>query len=191
VANPADVVTGETIASEWGNQIRDQTVQPFASVAARTASIPSPTEGMVSYLLDADALDVYTGSAWVPFVASNELDGATDATSVALTTSPADAATVSLTIPAGWGSWKCAAYATGTYSGTGVNLSHNIRIDGTDGPVLGINTTVAANGPFAIAWRRTGMTTTGSRSIVLRASESGANASYTNVHLYARAVRTS
>jgi hypothetical protein len=40
-------------------------VQTFANAAARTAAIPSPTEGIVSYLNDVDALQVYSGSAWV------------------------------------------------------------------------------------------------------------------------------
>jgi hypothetical protein len=40
-------------------------VQAFANAAARTAAIPSPTEGIVSYLNDVDALQVHNGSAWV------------------------------------------------------------------------------------------------------------------------------
>lgn len=39
-------------------------VQTFADAAARTAAIPSPTEGIVSYLNDVDALQVYNGTAW-------------------------------------------------------------------------------------------------------------------------------
>jgi hypothetical protein len=43
-------------------------VQAFANAAARTAAIPTPTEGMVSYLNDTDALQTHNGSAWVsPF----------------------------------------------------------------------------------------------------------------------------
>jgi hypothetical protein len=41
-------------------------VQTFANSAARTAAIPTPTEGIVSYLNDVDRLDVYSGSAHVP-----------------------------------------------------------------------------------------------------------------------------
>jgi hypothetical protein len=40
-------------------------VQTFANATARTAAIPSPTEGIVTYLNDVDALQVYSGSAWV------------------------------------------------------------------------------------------------------------------------------
>jgi hypothetical protein len=41
-------------------------VQTFANATARTAAIPTPTEGIVSYLNDVDRLDVYSGSAHVP-----------------------------------------------------------------------------------------------------------------------------
>jgi len=39
-------------------------VQTFANAAARTAAIPSPTEGIVSYLNDSDLLEVYNGIAY-------------------------------------------------------------------------------------------------------------------------------
>jgi hypothetical protein len=40
-------------------------VQTFANAAARTAAIPTPTEGIVSYLNDVDSLSVYNGTEWV------------------------------------------------------------------------------------------------------------------------------
>jgi hypothetical protein len=43
-------------------------VQTFANAAARTAAIPTPTEGIVSYLNDVDRLDVHNGTAFVPAV---------------------------------------------------------------------------------------------------------------------------
>jgi hypothetical protein len=41
-------------------------VQTFANATARTAAIPSPTEGIVTYLNDTDRLDVHNGTAFVP-----------------------------------------------------------------------------------------------------------------------------
>jgi hypothetical protein len=41
-------------------------VRSFANATARTAAIPSPTEGIVTYLNDVDRLDVHNGSAFVP-----------------------------------------------------------------------------------------------------------------------------
>jgi hypothetical protein len=43
-------------------------VMVFADAAARTTAIPSPVEGMVTYLSDSDALFSYSGAAWVPAV---------------------------------------------------------------------------------------------------------------------------
>ena len=60
-----DVISGETITSEWGNDIRDRTVQRYATVAARTASMPTPVEGDLSYLQDSNTVHVYNGSTWV------------------------------------------------------------------------------------------------------------------------------
>ncbi|MEP7115110.1 MAG: hypothetical protein ABI862_17735, partial [Ilumatobacteraceae bacterium] len=44
-------------------------VMYFATVAARTAAIPVPTKGMVSYIGATDSLSTHNGVAWV------ELDG--------------------------------------------------------------------------------------------------------------------
>jgi len=67
-------VLGETISQ--GNvqsYLQDQSVMFFASAAARTTAISTPTEGMVSYLSDTGMLEVYDGSAWVTY-ASTWLD---------------------------------------------------------------------------------------------------------------------
>ncbi len=57
---------GEVLEASEMNTISDQTVMVFADTAARTAAIPSPTEGMVTYLLDTNALEVFTGAAYDP-----------------------------------------------------------------------------------------------------------------------------
>ena len=41
-----------------------RTVKVFADASARTTGIPSPTDGMVTYLTGTDSLEVYDGSAW-------------------------------------------------------------------------------------------------------------------------------
>jgi hypothetical protein len=46
-------------------------VQTFANAAARTAAIPSPTEGIVSYLNDSNLLTIHDGSAWKPSLATS------------------------------------------------------------------------------------------------------------------------
>lgn len=42
-----------------------QTVMVFASSTARAASLTAPTNGMITYLTDSNALFTYNGSAWV------------------------------------------------------------------------------------------------------------------------------
>ena len=46
-------------------------VQAFANAAARTAAIPTPTEGIVTYLNDVDRLDVHNGGGFVPAAGLN------------------------------------------------------------------------------------------------------------------------
>jgi len=60
-------------AADLQGYIQDQTVMRYASAAARSASILAPTEGMVTYLDDSNALYVYTGSAWAAVVADGSI----------------------------------------------------------------------------------------------------------------------
>lgn len=52
-------------ATDLQNYIQDQVIFRYASASARNAAILSPTEGMVSYLDDTNALTMYDGAAWV------------------------------------------------------------------------------------------------------------------------------
>src|SRR5690554_3771562 len=60
-----DVQIGETIAVEWGNAIRDRTIQRYADAAERDELHPNPTEGDLSYLEDTNSIEFYDGFAWV------------------------------------------------------------------------------------------------------------------------------
>lgn len=52
---------GEVLqAADVNDFLMDQSVMVFAGTAARGSAIPSPSEGMVTYLEDADELQVYT-----------------------------------------------------------------------------------------------------------------------------------
>jgi len=57
--------TGEVLTSADTNGYLMQGVLVFASSAARASAITSPQEGQYSYLKDTDALEYYSGSAWV------------------------------------------------------------------------------------------------------------------------------
>ena len=83
----ADVVPGETIASVWGNEIRDRTLQRYANAADRDASNPSPSAGDLAYLQDLAEVQVWAGADWIavshnpqvrsaaPSVAMTDADG--------------------------------------------------------------------------------------------------------------------
>ena len=57
--------TGEVLTAADTNGYLMQGVLVFASSAARASAITSPQEGQYSFLTDTDALEYYTGSAWV------------------------------------------------------------------------------------------------------------------------------
>jgi hypothetical protein len=62
-------VAGEILtAADVNANLMDQAVMTFADAAARTTAIPSPTEGMVTYLASTKNLQRWTGSAWVNVV---------------------------------------------------------------------------------------------------------------------------
>lgn len=58
-------VAGEILtAADVNTNLMDQAVMSFASSAARGSAIPTPVEGMASYLNDQNVLSLYDGSAW-------------------------------------------------------------------------------------------------------------------------------
>jgi hypothetical protein len=60
------IVSGTNITSSWANaSVRDQSVSPFASTAARTAAITGPLAGMVSTLTtntSTEGIEVYNSA---------------------------------------------------------------------------------------------------------------------------------
>jgi hypothetical protein len=52
-------------ASDVNTYLMDQSVMTFGGTAARGSAIPTPVEGMVTYLNDIDALSVYNGTEFV------------------------------------------------------------------------------------------------------------------------------
>lgn len=61
-----EFTTGDVLtAADANGYLASQVVMVFASAAARTSAIASPQEGMISYLKDTDALQTYSGAAWV------------------------------------------------------------------------------------------------------------------------------
>jgi hypothetical protein len=62
---PRQVFTaGEILTAANMNDLSDQAVMVFDDSAARGSAIPTPSEGMVTYLKDTDTVEVYDGSAF-------------------------------------------------------------------------------------------------------------------------------
>lgn len=51
-------------AAQVQTYLMDQAVMVFAGTAARGSALPSPSEGMMTYLSDSDVVQVYNGSTW-------------------------------------------------------------------------------------------------------------------------------
>lgn len=66
-----DVISGEVIEADWGNDIRDRTLQRYASATARDTANPSPDQGELAYLEDLDLVQVYVGTRWDPLFSPN------------------------------------------------------------------------------------------------------------------------
>lgn len=80
--NTGDVLT----AAQVNTYLMQQTVMVFASSAARTTALSGVlAEGMVSYLQDTNATEVYDGSAWVGIANSGDITSVTTGTDSGLT----------------------------------------------------------------------------------------------------------
>jgi hypothetical protein len=62
----ANVVPGEPVEADWGNDIRDRTLQRYADQTALDASQPFPADGETAWLDDPGLMVCWDGSAWVP-----------------------------------------------------------------------------------------------------------------------------
>lgn len=74
--------TGDVLtAAQVNTYLNEQTVMVFANATARTSALTSVlAEGMVTYLQDTNAVEVYNGSAWVSIGSSGDITGVTAGT---------------------------------------------------------------------------------------------------------------
>jgi hypothetical protein len=64
---PRQVFTaGEILTAAEMNELADSTVMVFDDSAARGSAIPTPSEGMVTYLKDTNQVQAYDGSSFAP-----------------------------------------------------------------------------------------------------------------------------
>jgi hypothetical protein len=64
VAEIPDVVAGTPVESNWGNDIRDRTVQRYADATERDVLVPVPVPGALAYLENTGIVTIYNGTAW-------------------------------------------------------------------------------------------------------------------------------
>jgi hypothetical protein len=57
----------EGLASDINTYLMNQSVMVFTNATARLAAIPTPTEGMVTYLTGNDHFAIYSGTEWVVY----------------------------------------------------------------------------------------------------------------------------
>lgn len=80
--NTGDVLT----AAQVNTYLQEQAVMRFANAAARTTALSGVlAEGMMSYLQDTDAVEVYNGTAWVSVGSSGDITAVTTAANSGLT----------------------------------------------------------------------------------------------------------
>jgi len=91
-----DVLT----ASDVQSYLQDQTVMVFAGTAARSSAIATPTEGMISYQKDTDAIEAYDGTNWVNRI-STSVPFATQAGTATATFTASATSSVAVTFTAG------------------------------------------------------------------------------------------
>jgi hypothetical protein len=113
----------------------------FASAAARTTALASVlAEGMITYLKDTDALEIYSGSAWVGY-GSGDITGVTAGTGIS---GGGTSGTVTVTNSMATEITAAGDIIVGTGSGTFDNLPI-----GTTAQVLTADTTVS---PYKVKW---------------------------------------
>jgi hypothetical protein len=135
--NTGDVLT----AAQVNTYLQEQVVMVFANAAARTTALSGVlAEGMVSYLKDTDALEIYSGSAWVGY-GSGDITGVTAGTGIS---GGGTSGTVTITNAMATEITAAGDIIIGTGSGTFDNLPI-----GTTGQVLTADTTVS---PYKVKW---------------------------------------
>ena len=152
-------------------------VRVFASVAARTSAIPTPAEGMVTYLEDRNGLEYWDGSAWQNLIRNPVNQTNTGLGSNSLNPSTTGGNNTALgrsTLPANTTGGQNVAVGTSS-------LSANTT--GNDNTAVGVaalsaNTTASSNtavGRAALGANTTGASNTALGAVTLQVNTTGVN----------------
>ena len=192
MAEMDDVLSGETIESAWGNQIRDRTLQRYVNVTERDTLNPTPDAGDLAYITSINGIQFYDGVAWV-VVLTPEVRNSDAITAAVNTTGSGyiNALTANLTIPGAWVSWDIEASASGAYSGTSTDLTVRLTLDGTAFVSAAIDCASGLIQQGAWVARKAGATATGTVALDIRDAGLGDAVAFRNATLITRAVRVS
>ena len=58
-------ISSEKATTSSVSSLETQTIRVYNNATARSSAIPSPTEGMTTYLKDLKTINVYNGTAWI------------------------------------------------------------------------------------------------------------------------------
>jgi len=153
-------VAGQVLTAAELNVVSDQSVMVFAGTASRGSAIPSPTEGMMSYLEDSDAVQVYT-TGWEdvgadPAILQVVSTTKTDTFTTSSTTFT-DLTGLSATITPSSTSSKVLVYVTVSGFGTaGTNAIHAKILRGATDIAIGDASGSRTRAGFAFGWAPTG-----------------------------------
>ena len=64
MAEMPSVVPGEIATSDWGNKIRDRSLQRYTTAADRDLKNPTPVNGDLAFLSDSGSQMVYASTTW-------------------------------------------------------------------------------------------------------------------------------
>lgn len=139
--NTGDVLT----AAQVNTYLQEQAVMVFASAAARTTALTGVlAEGMMSYLQDTNAVEVYDGSAWVSVGSTGDITGVTAGTGIS---GGGTSGTVTIT-----NSMATAIDAKGDLIvGTGADTFSRLAVGGTNGHVLTVDSAESTGVKWAAA----------------------------------------
>ena len=65
MAELGDVIGGDIVTAAFTNDVKNRSVMRYASASARDASIPTPQDGDVALLQDANSLTIYANGSWL------------------------------------------------------------------------------------------------------------------------------
>jgi len=120
---------GEVLAAADVNTfLMDQSVMTFAGTAARGSAIPTPTEGMVTYLEDTDALQVFDGTDFIPVAGTPPSSGLVHIRTE--TFSAVSSLSLNDIFSATYDHYKF--FMTATGSATDTDLNFRYRVSGAD-----------------------------------------------------------